>query len=252
MSGTALVLTAHGSADPRAAANTHAVADQIRLLRPSLDVRVAFCEKSAPNLLDVLTALGGPAVVTPLLLANAYHARVDIPEIIAEARAGCAQAGCAGAGCAHADILRADTLGEDPRLVSVMRQRLDELDIDIDRDDTGVLVVAVGSSHAEANAGTATLADAMAHGTRWAGVRVVYATGPAPSVADGIDELRHLGARRIAMAPWFIAGGRITDRVAAIAAAEGIAMAEPLGAHPLLAETLLDRFDSAIAQRLAA
>jgi len=242
MSGTALVLTAHGSVDPRAAANTHAVADQIRLLRPSLEVRVAFCEKSTPNLLDVLTALDGPAVVTPLLLANAYHARVDIPDIIAEAQAG----------SAHAEILRAETLGEDPRLVHVMRQRLDELDIDLDRDDCGVLVVAVGSTHAEANAGTATLANAMAHGTRWAGVRVAYATGPAPSVADGIDELRHLGARRIVLAPWFIAGGRITDRVAAIAAAEGIAMAGPLGAHPLLAETLLDRFDRAIAQRLAA
>jgi len=247
MSGTALVLTAHGSVDPRAAANTHAVADQIRLLRPSLEVLVAFCEKSTPNLLDVLTALDGPAVVTPLLLANAYHARVDIPDIIAEAQAGSAQAGYA-----HPDILRADTLGEDPRLVHVMRQRLDELNVELDRDDVGVLVVAVGSTHAEANAGTATLADAMAHGTRWAGVRVVYATGPAPSVADGIAELRHLGARRIALAPWFIAGGRITDRVAAIAAAEGIAMAEPLGAHPLLAETLLDRFDRAIAQRLAA
>jgi sirohydrochlorin ferrochelatase len=242
MSRPALVLAAHGSVDPRAAANTYAVADQIRLLRPSLDVRVAFCEKSTPNLLNVLTALDGPAVVTPLLLANAYHARVDIPDIIAEARAG----------SAHADILQADTLGEDPRLVHVMRQRLDELDIDLDRDDTGVLVVAVGSSHTEANAGTATLADAMAHGTRWAGVRVAYATGPAPAVADGIAELRHLGARRIALAPWFIAGGRITDRVAAIAAAEGIAMAGPLGAHPLLAETLLDRFDRAIAQRLAA
>lgn len=236
------MLTAHGSADPRAAANTHAVAEQIRQLRPILDVRVAFCEKSTPNLRDVLTTLDGPAVVTPLLLANAYHARVDIPEIIAEVQAG----------SAHADILRADTLGEDPRLVQVMRQRLAELDIDLDRDDTGVLVVAVGSSHAEANAGTATLADALARGTRWAGVRVAYATGPAPSVADGIDELRHLGARRIALAPWFIAGGRITDRVVAIATAANIPMAEPLGAHPLLAETLLDRFDRAIAQRLAA
>jgi len=238
----ALVLTAHGSADPRAAANTHVVADQLRLIRPSLDVRVAFCEKSTPNLRDVLTALDGPAVVTPLLLADAYHARVDIPDIIAEVQAG----------SAHADILRADTLGEDPRLVHVMRHRLDELDLDLDRTDTGVLVVAVGSSHAEANAGTATLADALARGTRWARVGVAYATGPTPSVAEGIAELRHLGARRIALAPWFIAGGRITDRVAAIAAAEGIAMAEPLGAHPLLAETVLDRFDAAIAQRLAA
>jgi len=252
MSSPALVLTAHGSADPRAAANTHAVADQIRLIRPSLVVRVAFCEKSTPNLLDILNGFDSPAVVTPLLLASAYHARVDIPEIIAEAQAGRAQAGCAGAGSAHADILRADTLGEDPRLVNVMRQRLHEVGVDIDRDDTGVLVVAVGSSHAEANASTATLAAAMALGTRWAGARVAYATGPTPSVADGIAELRHLGARRIALAPWFIAGGRITDRVAAIAADEGIVMAQPLGAHPLLAETVLDRFDRAVAQRLAA
>ena len=237
-----LVLTALGSVDPRAGANTHAVAEQIRLQRPGLDVRVAFCEKSTPNLRDVLTALDGPAVVTPLLLANAYHARVDIPDIIAEAQAE----------TAHADILRADTLGEDPRLVHVMRQRLGELNLDLDSDDTAVLVVAVGSSHAEANAGTATLADALTHGTRWSGVRVAYATGPAPSVADGIAELRHLGARRIALAPWFIASGRITDRVAAIARSANVPMAGPLGAHPLVAETVLDRFDQAIAQRLAA
>ena len=80
-----MVLTAHGSADPRSSVTTHAVADQIRRLRPGLDVRVAFCEKSTPNLLDVLTGLDGPAVVTPLLLASAYHARVDIPAMIAQA-----------------------------------------------------------------------------------------------------------------------------------------------------------------------
>ena len=54
------------------------------------------------------------------------------------------------------------------------------------------------------------------------------------------------------MAPWFIAPGRITDRVAAIADSHGAVMAEPLGAHPLLAATVLDRFDHAVAARLAA
>ncbi|HUH72561.1 MAG TPA: sirohydrochlorin chelatase, partial [Mycobacterium sp.] len=32
----------------------------------------------------------------------------------------------------------------------------------------------------------------------------------------------------------------------------GIAMAEPLGAHQLVAETVLDRFDQAATQRIAA
>lgn len=232
-----MVLTAHGSADPRSAATTHAVADQIRRLRSGLDVRVAFCEKSTPNLRDVLTGLDGPAVMTPLLLASAYHARVDIPAIIADA---------------GVDVLQAETLGEDPRLVRVLAHRLSELGVDRASDDTGVLVVAVGSSHADANAGTATVADALAHGKRWAGARVAYATGPAPSIHDGIEQLRQLGARRIAVAPWFIAAGRITDRIAAVCSSTEIVMAEPLGAHRLVAATVLDRFDSAVAQRLAA
>lgn len=232
-----MVLTAHGSADPRSAATTYAVADQIRRLRSGLDVRVAFCEKSTPNLRDVLTGLDGPAVMTPLLLASAYHARVDIPAIIADA---------------GVDVLQAETLGEDPRLVRVLAHRLSEVGVDRASDDTGVLVVAVGSSHADANAGTATVADALAHGTRWAGVRVAYATGPAPSIHDGIEQLRQLGARRIAVAPWFIAAGRITDRIAAVCSPDEVVMAEPLGPHPLVAVTVLDRFDSAVAQRLAA
>src|SRR4051812_33313650 len=63
---TTLVLTAHGSADPRAAQTTFAVADRIRRLRPGLDVRSAFCEQTSPNLRDVLADVDDDAVVTPL------------------------------------------------------------------------------------------------------------------------------------------------------------------------------------------
>ena len=233
-----LILTAHGSVDPRSSANTHAVAEQIRRLRPHLDVRVAFCEKSEPNLGDVLAGLRGrPAVVTPLLLASAYHARIDIPAMIAES---------------GAHVVQADTLGEDPRLIEVLRARLAESGVEPQHTDTGVLVVAVGSSQAAANARTATVADALAVGSRWSAVRIAFATGPQPSVTDGIEDLCRAGARRIILAPWFIAPGRITDRIAAIAEAAGVDMTEPLGAHELLAATLLDRFDRAVAERIAA
>jgi sirohydrochlorin ferrochelatase len=230
----ALILTAHGSADPRSSATTFAVAEQIRRLRPWLEVRVAFCERSEPNLREVLADLDRPAIVTPLLLASAYHARVDIPAMIDEAKV---------------PVRQADTLGEDPRLVGVLDQRLAELEL-VHRRDIGVLVVAVGSSHAKANAHTATLASALSL-RGWSRVRVAFATAE-PSVADGIAGLRRAGASRIALAPWFIAPGRITDRVASIAGEHDVAMAEPLGAHPLVAETVLNRFDLAVAQRLAA
>ena len=232
-----LILTAHGSADPRSADTTYEVAEHVRALRPELDVRVAFCEKHSPNLSDVLRTLDGPAVVTPLLLASAYHARVDIPAMIAEA---------------GADVIQADTLGEDPRLLKVMRERLAQHQIHQFERGLGVLVVAVGSSHAAANARTAALTEVLARGTRWSGVQVAYATGPDPSVEDGIEVLRSRGARRIVVAPWFIAPGRITDRVAAIADAAGLSMVEPLGAHRLVAETVLDRFDQAVAARVVA
>jgi sirohydrochlorin ferrochelatase len=54
------------------------------------------------------------------------------------------------------------------------------------------------------------------------------------------------------IAPWFLAPGRLTDRVASYAAAEGIPIAAPLGAHRLVVETVLDRFDETVAEPLAA
>jgi len=241
-----LVLTAHGSADPRSAAITHEIAHGIRLLRPWQAVRVAFCEQSTPNLRDVLADLHGPAVVTPLLLASAYHARVDIPALIREA--GIREAGIREAG---STAIRAETLGEDPRLLTVMRQRLAELGITARERGVGVLVVAVGSSHAAANARTATVAADLTRGTSWS-TATAYATGPHSGVGREIELLRRRGARRIVLAPWFIAPGVITDRVAAVAEAAGAEMTAPLGSHRFVAETVLDRFDQAISARAAA
>jgi sirohydrochlorin ferrochelatase len=229
-----LVLTAHGSADPRSPATAHAVAGQLRRLRPRLEVREAFCEQTSPNLREVLAHSADP-VVTPLLLASAYHARVDIPAMIADST-----------------VRQADVLGEDERLRRVMHQRLAESGVSRDDSELGVLVVAVGSSWDAVNARTAGVADALAAETRWAGAVTAFATGPRPSVEAAAQRLRRRGAARIVIAPWFLAHGRITDRVANFAHANGIAMAEPLGAHPLVAETVLDRFDEAVAARAAA
>jgi sirohydrochlorin ferrochelatase len=223
-----LVLAAHGSVDPRSAAVTHAVAGRIRRLRPWLDVRAAFLEKTDPNLRDVVAGLPD-GVVVPFLLADAYHARVDIPEMIEQS---------------GARVDQADVLGEDPALLSVLRQRLSEIGVSPDEDGLGVVVVAVGSSNEVANARTADVARALSAGTRWTGAEVAFATGPRPNVADAAERLRDNGARNLVIAPWFLAHGIITDRVASYAVANGIPMAEPLGSHNLVAATVLDRFDA--------
>ncbi len=234
-----LVLTAHGSRDPRSGANAAAVADRLRGMRPDLDVRLAFLELDAPNFVDVLAGLPDSRnVVAPLLLTNAYHARLDIPEQIT-------RAGAQG-------IRQADVLGEDDRLVTVLRERLAEVGVSPLDDDLGVMVVAIGSSNLAANARTAKVASRLAAGTRWAGATTAFATRPEASVARAAEQLRRRGARRLVIAPWFLAPGFITDGVSTFARDNDIRMAEPLGAHRLVAETVLDRYDEVLAVDAAA
>ena len=173
-----LVLTAHGSRDPRSAATAAAVAQLLTVLRPDVDVRLAFLGLSEPRLPDVLTELpdGRRAVVAPLLLAEAHHARHDIPEQIASAGA-------------HG-IRQADVLGEDNRLVAVLRERLAELRVSPHDDDLGVIVVAIGSSDAAANVRTARVASTLASGTEWAGATTAFATRREQSVARAAGSLR--------------------------------------------------------------
>jgi len=239
MTAPALVLTAHGSADPRSAVNAQAVAGRLARMRPGLDVRLAFLEHSSPSLVEVLTEVDGPAVVTPLLLASAYHARVDIPRQIAGCRS-------------RLDVRQAEALGEDDRLISVLRQRVAQLGVSRLDEELGVLLVAIGTSDPAVNARTARVAPKLLAGTGWAGVTTAFATRPERPLAEALGRLRRQGARRVVIAPWFLAAGRVPDRVQHFADHAGIAMAAPLGAHRLVAQTVLDRFDQAATERIAA
>ena len=235
-----LILTAHGSADPRSAANAREVARIVAALRHDVDVKVAFCEQNSPNLRDVLVDSPADGVVVPLLLADAYHARVDIPAMIADANPAVRQA-----------IKLAPVLGEDDRLIHVLSQRLAHSGVSRLDAGIGVLVTAVGSSSAAANARTGTVATGLVAGTHWQAT-TAFATGPQANLTEAAELLLDQGATRLVIAPWFLAHGTITDRVAKFAAAHRIPMAQPLGSHRLVAETVLDRFDEVAAVPRAA
>lgn len=235
-----LILVAHGSTDPRSPEVARALVGRIRRLRPSLDVRVAFLEKSGPDVREVLADVarhGGRAVAVPMLLASAYHARVDLPGAIAES---------------GADVRQAAALGEDPTLIALLGQRLAEAGYSPAQRHVGVIVTAVGSSDDAANGRTATVATALARGARWAGVGVAFGTGPRPTLAEAAEDLRARGATHLVAAPWFLAPGVITDRIARAAATLDVAVAQPLGSHNLVAAALLDRYDEAVTARVAA
>jgi sirohydrochlorin ferrochelatase len=201
---------------------------------------VAFCEQNEPTLADILAVSSGKVVVTPLLLADAYHSRVDIPKQIADSGEG-------------RRVRLADVLGEDDRLISLLRRRLAERGVSRLDHDLGVVVAAIGSSAATANTRTQSVATKLADHSQWVGTATVFATGSGPSLADAAEALRRRGARKLVVAPWFLAPGRLPDKVAVAAMEAGVPMAAPLGAHRLVAATVLDRFDQSLAaDKLAA
>ena len=91
MSAPALIALAHGSRDPRSAATIKALVDEVRAMRPDLRIEPAFLELSKPSFTTVVNKLvragHDEIVVVPLLLTEAYHAKVDVPRAIAEAMA---------------------------------------------------------------------------------------------------------------------------------------------------------------------
>ena len=91
MAAPALVALAHGSRDRRSAATVKALVNEVRAMRPDLKVEAAFLELSKPDfhtVVDRLVKAGhDEIVVVPLLLTEAYHAKVDVPSAVAEASA---------------------------------------------------------------------------------------------------------------------------------------------------------------------
>lgn len=213
----------------------------IRAQRPDVDIRLCFLDLNAPSVDQVVDAVAAEghsaAVVVPLLLGSAFHARVDLPGILAAARARHPQL----------TLVQSDVLGHDHRLVDAVRDRITETGVATDDTRTGVVLAAVGSSDSRANDRTRALAGVLAEGNRWA-TTACFATSAEPTVGQSISLLRSRGVERIVIAPWFLAPGRLTDRLgaAALDAAPEVVFAETIGAHRNVAEVALDRYRSAL------
>ena len=235
-----MVALAHGSRDPRSAAMIEDLVGEVRRRSRGLDVRTAFLDLSAPRLFDVLGALYSQghrdAVVVPLLLGSAYHARVDIPGAVSRA----AQR------FPLLNLRVADVLGPDPRLDDAVLLRLTEAGVALDDPSVGVVLTGAGSSHAPANRAVASVARGLARRSNWAGAVAAFAAATDPDVPQAIAMLRARGARRIALGSWFLAPGRLPDRVSAQARALDldVRIAEPLGTA--IAEIVLDRYADAL------
>ncbi len=206
MNSIPLLAVAHGSRDPRSAATVSAIVARLRAR--GVDARLCFLDLNAPSVeqvIDVVAAQGHRgAIVVPMLLGNAFHARVDLPGLLAAARRRHPQL----------TLTQADVLGDDPRLIAAVRDRILETGVRLDDPGVGVALAAVGSSSAAANARTRRIADTLTAGTAWRAV-TCFATAAEPSVTQAVSQLSPV--RTLVVAPWFLAPGLLTERVAAAA-----------------------------------
>lgn len=108
---TALITLSHGSRHPRAAegirALTAAAAAEL-----GVEGVAAHLEFDAPTLAEAAASvIAERAIVVPLLFTRAFHARVDVPRHLAEARE-------------HLDCTLAEPLGTGPDIAGVLEERL--------------------------------------------------------------------------------------------------------------------------------
>ena len=227
MTAPALVALAHGSRDPRSAATIRRLAARVGSAWPA-PVTAAFLDFDLPSVPTALRSVG-PAIAVPCLLTSAYHGRVDVPQVLAEA----------GVDSRLTRVLGPAEPGErpDPLLIAALVRRLSELDTAYD----GVVLVAAGTSYPAARSTVDSAAIAL--GERLGRpCRVGYASASGPTPAEAVADLRAHGVDRIAVASYFIAPGRLHDVAVASARSAGArAAAPPLGAADEIVQLVLAR-----------
>ncbi|WP_348651090.1 CbiX/SirB N-terminal domain-containing protein [Micromonospora sp. WMMD812] len=238
-----VVLVAHGSRDPRAAAATGALARAVSAARPGTPVSASWLDHTDPDPAEALRALadaGHPrAVLVPVLLTAAYHRRVDIPAAVAAARAS----------APSLSVRVTDVLGPvggavDGSLLAGLRRRLAEAE---PGPFDALVLAAAGTRDPRARGSVGQVAAAL--GSRLGvPVRVSYASAAPPTVDAAVARLRAEGARRVAVSAYFLAPGLFHDAVTVAARAAGaVAVSAPLTDAPELADLVLRRVDAALA-----
>lgn len=214
---SALLLLAHGSRDVRSVEATGNLRRAVMNAMPSTLVRHSFLDLSTPGTGQVLAELADAGcrhvVAVPLLLTAAYHSRVDVPQVLALAPPGMV-------------VRPAGVLGPHPLLVDAMIRRLGPA-----RDCDAVVLAAAGSSDPAAIASVGRVAAML--GQRYGRPCLPGLVSASPGVAEAVRELRRVGARRVAVASYFVAPGFLHDRCLAAAWDAGaVVVTDPLVAVP--------------------
>jgi sirohydrochlorin ferrochelatase len=225
-----IVLLAHGSPDPRHARGVECLAGNVRTLAPRRGVHTAYLDHHAPTPRDAAAALGASAVVVPVLLTPAHHARVDVPKAVATI-----------ATASGASVGLAQPLGPHPRLLDAVEELLLAHGVQPDP-RTAVLLYAAGSSDTEAVASVTRTV--QSHPRQGWGRWDVAALDGGATLVEVLRRLPDETERTVAVS-FMVAEGVLRDRMAQECGRRGVTMVPGALAHTdAVAHLVLERADT--------
>jgi energy-coupling factor transporter ATP-binding protein EcfA2/sirohydrochlorin ferrochelatase len=243
----ALLVVGHGSRDADGLEEFWALAAHVREAASDLPVGFGFIELAEPLVdagIDELVARGNTDVVSiPLVLLAAGHLKNDGPAALTRARVR------------HPGVAfrMGRDLGIDPAVLAVVEDRAREALGDFDPAESAVVLVARGSSDPDASSDLYKVARLLADGRGLGLVEPAFAGVTQPSVPEALERCRRLGAKHIAVVPFFLFTGVLVPRVYAQAAdyaalhPELTVVGGPhLGPDRRLARLVLERYREAL------
>lgn len=249
-----ILLMGHGSRDLDGAREFVAVVDAVREAAAPATVEAGFLEFAGPVIgsiqqaFDRCAARPEPVLAVPVLLFLAGHGKADMPEQIEVARRR----------HPNLDVRFKPILGTDPTLLAIVEERILEAQADlpaIDAEQVAVLLVARGTTDAEANAEFFKIGRMLWERNHYGWVECAFSSLAWPDVPAGIDRCIRLGARRVVVAPYFMNTGVLVKRIDELArlaqvrySETEIAVADPMGVHPALIGLILQRANDALGE----
>ena len=236
----AVILVGHGSLRQASGASMIRLAALLREQGTAKIATAGFLNFSQPTVADAVARCvrkgATHIVIQPYFLISGYYVKRALPKLIAEAQA------------VHPRVTFsvADAFEYHPALVQMV---LNRAAVERTEDNCGLLFIAHGSPHEEANAPIYEVAETIRASADYAAVQVSFMEINAPSIAEGIQTLAQQEVKQIVAAPYFLQlGGHVTsDLPEAVQRARSVhpqvrlALADYLSYDPLLVEVIAQR-----------
>jgi len=213
-----IIICGHGSRAKIAEEEFSLLAKGLRARFPTLKIEYGFLEYSSPNIhmaLDRLRENGVKHIfAVPGMLFAATHAKNDIPSVLTTYKESYPEL----------TIEYGKELGLHDEMISAFQHRVAESLGYTSTDensgpavgelyDTMLVVVGRGTSVVDANADAAKLTRIISENLGFGWSETVYSGVTYPSVGRGLEMALKLGFKKIVVAPYFLFGGRLIDRI---------------------------------------